>query len=101
MSSATRAARLGVGRDELLARVAVDDVLHRRVRAAECQMIASQERRVLLPHVHLQVRAEIHVVAARERHQRAERAVRRCVHDDSEPAAHQRPRVSAHTVSPT
>ena len=63
-------------------------------------MIASQERRVLLPHVHLQVRAEIHVFPGHEWHQRADRTHRRCVHDALRtPRLQRRPSQRAHRLT--
>ena len=93
--------RLGVQRGELLAQVAVDDVLHRRVRAAEAEVVAAQERRLLLPHVHLQVRAEVHVVADANGASAPSVPFRVAYSKDSFPPLTSVPFVSAHTVSPT
>lgn len=55
---------------ELLAEVAVDDVLDGEVGGAVGQVVAAAQGRVLLPQVHLQVQEEVHVLPRRERQHR-------------------------------
>mmetsp|Transcript_24672 Transcript_24672/g.61482 ORF Transcript_24672/g.61482 Transcript_24672/m.61482 type:complete len:254 (-) Transcript_24672:601-1362(-) len=75
---------------ELFAQVPVDDVFHREVAAAERHVVTAKEWRRILPHVHLQMRAEVHVLARHEGHERAHRAHQRGVDDALQPARLQR-----------
>ena len=59
---------------ELLAEVAVDDVLHGIVVRAEAEVVATAQRRMLGAHVHLQMLEEVVVLVAGEGHEDADGA---------------------------
>ena len=75
---------------EHLAQVPVDHIFDREVAAPERHVVPAQQRRQLLAHVHLQMRAKVHILPVSEGHQSAQSAHQRRVDHALETASLER-----------